>query len=52
MNKPIREALSISGGTITNPIDPPVISLIEAIFQIMASFFATHGTKMFLGMDP
>ena len=45
-------SLSITGGTITNPVDPPIINMIEAIKEIMASFHAINGMKMFLGMAP
>ena len=45
-------SLAISGGTISNPIDPPVINLIEAMKEIMSSFYAAYGAKMFLGMAP
>lgn len=45
-------SLSLSGGTIAEPIDAPIINLIDAVKILMKSFYATYGTKMFLGMAP
>lgn len=45
-------SLSVSGGTIANPIDAPVINLIDAIRQIMTSYQSTHNKRMLLTMAP
>ncbi len=45
-------SLSISGGTISTPVDPPIINLIYAIKQIMANYYATKNHRMILTMAP
>ena len=45
-------SLSITGGTITSPVDLPVIHLIEAIREIMRRYFDAQHKKMFLSMAP
>ncbi len=45
-------SLSVSGGTIANPIDQPVINLIAGIKQVMVNFRTSKGSKMFLSMAP
>ena len=45
-------SISVSGGTIANPIDAKIINLIDAVKQIMSNYYATHGKKMILTMAP
>lgn len=45
-------SISVSGGTIANPIDAKIINLIDAVTQIMSNYYATHGKKMILTMAP
>lgn len=45
-------SLAVSGGTIANPADAKIIHLIEAIKQIMANYFSTHGQQLILTMAP
>lgn len=45
-------SISVSGGTITNPTDQPILYLIEAIKQIMANYQTTNNQKMILTMAP
>ena len=45
-------SLSISGGTITAPVDAPEIYLIAALKQIMQDYRAAHGKKLLLTMAP
>lgn len=45
-------SLLISGGTISDPIDPPIINMITAIEEIMADYFMTHDKKLLLTMAP
>lgn len=46
-------SLSISGGTIANPVDVPVIRMINATKTIMSSYRAAHSNqKLFLTMAP
>jgi chitinase len=45
-------SLTVSGGTISSPVDLPVIRMIYAIRQIMGNFYSTYGHKMFLTMAP
>jgi chitinase len=45
-------SLSVSGGTISSPVDQPILRMIYAIRQIMGNFYATNGHKMFLTMAP
>jgi chitinase len=45
-------SLSVSGGTISNPVDAPVINLIDAIKQIMQSFYQQHNHRMILSLAP
>lgn len=46
-------SLSISGGTIANPVDVPIIRMISATKTIMNSYRTTHNNqKLFLTMAP
>jgi chitinase len=45
-------SLSVSGGTISNPVDAKVINLIYAIKKIMNLYRAQFGKKMILTMAP
>ncbi len=45
-------SLVISGGTISIPVDPPIINLISGIEEIMADYFMTHDKKLLLTMAP
>ena len=45
-------SLTVSGGTISSPVDQPIIRMIYAIRQIMSDFYSAHGHKMFLTMAP
>lgn len=45
-------SVSVTGGTISAPIDPYIINLIEAVKQIMADYQNTHGKKLLLTMAP
>ncbi len=45
-------SLSVSGGTIANPVDAKIINLIYAIRKIMDLYRAQFGTKMLLTMAP
>jgi len=45
-------SLTVSGGTISSPVDQPIIRMIYAIKQIMLNFYQQHGHKMFLTMAP
>lgn len=45
-------SVSISGGTISAPIDSTIIRLIDATMSIMSQYHAQNGVKMFLTMAP
>ena len=45
-------SLAITGGTISNPTDQPIIYLIQAIKQIMANYQTVNNQKMILTMAP
>ncbi len=45
-------SLSVSGGTISNPVDAPIINLIYAAKQIMSNFYIVNGHRMILTMAP
>jgi len=45
-------SLSISGGTISAPIDAPIINLIAGLKQVMQDYRATHNKKLLLTMAP
>jgi chitinase len=45
-------SLLVSGGTISNPTDQPIIHLINAIKQIMSNYQVIHNKKMILTMAP
>lgn len=45
-------SLLVTGGTISNPIDQPIIHLINAVKQIMANYQALNNQKMILTMAP
>jgi len=45
-------SLSVSGGTIANPVDAKIINLISAIRKIMDLYRVQTGTKMLLTMAP
>ncbi|MBK7966177.1 MAG: T9SS type A sorting domain-containing protein [Bacteroidetes bacterium] len=45
-------SVSVTGGTISSPIDAKIIHLIDAIKQIMANYYSTHNKKLMLTMAP
>ena len=45
-------SLSTSGGTISNPTDPQIVLLIEAIRAIMLDYQIHHGKRLMLTMAP
>ncbi|HQW42347.1 MAG TPA: glycosyl hydrolase family 18 protein [Flavobacteriales bacterium] len=45
-------SISITGGTITAPVDATIIRLIDAIRGIMAGYRSANGSKLFLTMAP
>lgn len=45
-------SVAITGGTISNPVDAPIIRLIDAVNSIADQYQATHGTPMMLTMAP
>ena len=45
-------SLSLTGGTISSPVDQPIIRMIYAVRQIMLNFYLQHGHKMILSMAP
>jgi len=45
-------SISLSGGSITAPVDTPIILMTEAIQQIMATYRARHGKKLLLTLAP
>lgn len=45
-------SLSVSGGTISSPVDIPVILLIEAFREIMQEYHTAAGKKMMLSAAP
>ena len=45
-------SLSVSGGSISAPVDASIINLVASIRQMMTSFYAVHGKKMILTMAP
>jgi chitinase len=45
-------SVTVSGGTIANPVDAKIIHLIEAFRQIMQDYQTAHGKKMVLTMAP
>ena len=45
-------SLSLSGGTISAPVDQPIINLISAVEQIMTNFYTTNNHRMILTMAP
>jgi chitinase len=45
-------SLSVSGGTISSPVDVPIINLIYAVKQIMSTFYNANGHRMILTMAP
>lgn len=45
-------SLAVSGGTISSPVDQPVINLIYAVKQIMANYFTLHNKRLILTMAP
>ena len=45
-------SLSVSGGTISTPIDQPIINLIDAVKQIMTNYFTTNNHRLILTMAP
>ncbi|MBX7046086.1 MAG: T9SS type A sorting domain-containing protein [Ignavibacteria bacterium] len=48
----LENSTSLTGGTIANPVDAPIINLIEGIKQLMTNFRNTHHKKMYLTMAP
>lgn len=45
-------SLSVSGGTISSPVDQPVINLIYAIKEIMANYYSQNNHRLILTMAP
>jgi chitinase len=45
-------SISVSGGTIAAPVDPPIINLIYAVKQIMSNYYSAHGKRLILTMAP
>ncbi|MCB0819541.1 MAG: T9SS type A sorting domain-containing protein [Bacteroidetes bacterium] len=45
-------SLSVSGGTISEPVDQSVLLIIDAFREIMESFHQTYGRKMMLTAAP
>jgi chitinase len=45
-------SLALSGGTISQPVDAPIIHLIDAVQQIMTNYRTTFNRKMMLTMAP
>lgn len=45
-------SLFVTGGSITAPVDPPIVHLIEAVRQIMGSFHSATGRRLMLTMAP
>ncbi len=45
-------SLSVSGGSIQNPVDTPILQLIDAIKVIMEQYHLNTGKKMLLTMAP
>jgi chitinase len=45
-------SISVSGGTITNPVDNKIINLIYAIKEIMRNYFVANGKRLILTMAP
>jgi chitinase len=45
-------SLSLSGGSIVNPVDSPVIYLAQAVKSIMSQYRQQNGKKMLLTMAP
>lgn len=45
-------SVSVTGGTISSPVDAKIIHLIDAIKQIMANYYSTHNKKLMLTMAP
>ncbi|MBR9922305.1 MAG: chitinase [Bacteroidetes bacterium] len=45
-------SMSITGGTITNPVDQKVILMIEAVQEIMTAYQLAMGKRMMLTMAP
>ena len=45
-------SLSVSGGTIANPVDQPIINLISAVKQIMSDYYTAHKHRLILTMAP
>ncbi len=45
-------SVSITGGTISNPIDAKIINLIDAIKTIMTDYYTQNGHQLMLSMAP
>jgi len=45
-------SVSVSGGTIITPTDPPIINLIYAIKQIMSDYNSVHNKRLILTLAP
>ena len=45
-------SILLTGGTITEPVDQPIINLIEGIKQIMANYYQKYDRKLILTMAP
>ncbi|MCX6275769.1 MAG: glycosyl hydrolase family 18 protein [Bacteroidetes bacterium] len=45
-------SVSVTGGTITSPVDAKIINLIDAVKQIMGDYYATHQKHLILSKAP
>lgn len=45
-------SVSVTGGTITSPVDAKIINLIDAVKQIMGDYYSTHQKHLILSMAP
>ncbi|MCB0721119.1 MAG: T9SS type A sorting domain-containing protein [Ignavibacteriae bacterium] len=45
-------SLSVTGGTIANPVDARIIHLIYAVKKIMQEYYSLHGRRLILGFAP
>jgi len=48
----LENSTTLTGGTISNPIDATIINLITGIKQLMTNYRTNHNKKMFLTMAP
>jgi chitinase len=45
-------SLSTTGGTISTPVDAPIVNLIDGVKQLMSDYYASHNRKLLLTMAP